>query len=111
MGRRHPADRSNLKKEILGVILVAFAVLLAISLFSFNPDDPSFNNQPSEPQKATNLAGFVGAHLSDIFFQTFGLTAFLWPLFFIFFSLKLFLFPEMPFKAGKTASLAGLFIT
>ncbi|MBM4331798.1 MAG: DNA translocase FtsK [Deltaproteobacteria bacterium] len=111
MGRTSRSARLSLKKEILGVILAALAVLLAISLLSFNPDDPSFNNQPSEPQKATNLAGFVGAHLSDIFFQTFGLTAFLWPLFFIFFSLKLFLFPEMPFKAGKTASLVGLFIT
>jgi S-DNA-T family DNA segregation ATPase FtsK/SpoIIIE len=111
MGRISRSERSSLKREILGIILVAFTVLLAISLFSFNPDDPSFNHQLSEPQKATNLAGFVGAHLADIFLQTFGLTAFLWPLFFILFSLKLFLFSEMSFPPAKTASLAGLFIT
>jgi len=99
-----------LKREILGVILFAFAILLALSLFSYNPDDPSFNNQISEPQKAANLMGFVGAHLSDIFLQTFGLVAFLWPLFFILFSLKLFLIPERSFPGSKIASLVGLFV-
>ncbi len=110
MGRTSRSDRSSVKREILGIILVAAAVLLVISLFSFNPDDPSFNNRPSEPQKATNLAGFVGAHLADIFFQAFGLTSFLWPLFFILLSLRLFLFSEIPFPAAKIASSAGLFI-
>jgi S-DNA-T family DNA segregation ATPase FtsK/SpoIIIE len=111
MGRIAPAVHSNLKREILGVILLASAALLALSLFSYNPDDPSFNNQFSEPQKATNLAGFIGAHLSDIFFQAFGLTAFLWPLFFILFSIKLFLFSGVRFQASRTISLLGLFIT
>jgi S-DNA-T family DNA segregation ATPase FtsK/SpoIIIE len=111
MGRISRSERSNLKKEILGIILVAFAVLLAISLISFNPEDPSFNHQPSEPQKATNLAGFVGAHLADLFLQTFGLTSFLWPFFFILLSLKLFLFSQIPLPAAKVASSAGLFLT
>ena len=100
-----------MKREILGVILLACAVLLSLSLFSYNPDDPSFNNQPSEPQKATNLMGFVGAHLSDIFFQSFGLVAFLWPLFFVLVALQLFLFPEIRFQAAKISSLVGLFIS
>ncbi|MDH4268344.1 MAG: DNA translocase FtsK 4TM domain-containing protein, partial [Deltaproteobacteria bacterium] len=111
MGRISRSEGSSLKKEILGILLVAFAVILAISLVSFNPDDPSFNHQPSESQKATNLAGFVGAHLADIFLQTFGLTAFLWPLFLILFSLKLFLASEMSFPPAKIASLGGLIIT
>ena len=99
-----------MQREILGVILLAGAVLLALSLFSYNPDDPSFNNQISEPQKATNLAGFIGAHLADIFFQTFGLVAFLWPLIFVLVALQLFLFSEIRFQAVKIASLVGLFI-
>ena len=110
MGRISRTEGSSLKREILGIILVAFAALLALSLFSFNPDDPSFNHRPSEPQKATNLAGFVGAHLADLFFQTFGLTSFLWPFFFIFFSLKLFLFSAIPLPVVKVASSAGLFL-
>ncbi len=111
MSRTSTPGLSSLQREILGVVLLAGAVLLALSLFSYNPDDPSFNNQLSEPQKATNLAGFVGAHLADIFFQTFGLVAFLWPLFFVLVALQLFLFPEIHFQAIKIVSLVGLFIS
>jgi S-DNA-T family DNA segregation ATPase FtsK/SpoIIIE len=110
MGKISTSARSNLKREILAVILFALGILLALSLFSYNPDDPSFNNQFSEPQKATNLMGFAGAHLADIFLQAFGLVAFLWPPFFVLFSLKLFLLPETLFRASQVASLASLFI-
>jgi S-DNA-T family DNA segregation ATPase FtsK/SpoIIIE len=110
MGRISTSVRSNLKREILAVILFAFAILLVLSLFSYNPDDPSFNNQFSEPQKATNLIGVAGAHLADLFFQAFGLVAFLWPLFFVLFSLKLFLFPEALSRTSQISSLVGLFI-
>jgi len=61
MAKASSASRSGLKKEILGIVFLALAVLLALSLFSFNPDDPSFNNRISGPSKATNLAGFIGA--------------------------------------------------
>ena len=111
MSKTSTSGLSSLQREILGIILIAGAVLLALSLFSYNPDDPSFNNQLSEPQKATNLAGFVGAHLADIFFQTFGLVGFLWPLIFVLVALQLFLFPEIHFQAVKMASLVGLFIS
>jgi S-DNA-T family DNA segregation ATPase FtsK/SpoIIIE len=110
MGRISTSVRSNLKKEIPAVILLAFAILLALSLFSYNPDDPSFNNQFSEPQKATNLIGVFGAHLADVFFQAFGLVAFLWPLFFGLFSLKLLLLPEASSRTSQISSLAGLFV-
>ena len=111
MSKTSTSGLSSLQREILGIILIAGAVLLALSLFSYNPDDPSFNNQLSEPQKGTNLAGFIGAHLADIFFQTFGLVAFLWPLIFVLVALQLFLFPEIHFQAVKMASLVGLFIS
>ncbi len=111
MKKASPAIWSTLKREISGVVLLALAVLLALSLFSFNPGDPSFNNRLSESLKATNLAGPVGSHLADFFFQIFGLTAFLWPIFFVLFSLKLFLLPEMPFPAAKTLSVTGIFLT
>jgi S-DNA-T family DNA segregation ATPase FtsK/SpoIIIE len=111
MSKTSTSGLSSLQREILGVILLAGAVLLALSLFSYNPDDPSFNNQLSDPQKATNLAGFIGAHLADIFFQVFGLVAFLWPLFFVLVALQLFLFSGIHFPAVKIASLVGLFIS
>jgi len=110
MGKAASSDRSNLKREILGISLLALAVLLALSLFSFHPDDISFNNQPSEPQKTANLAGVVGSHLADIFFQAFGLTAFLWPFALAFFALRLFRSTEFSVSPLKAICWAGLFL-
>lgn len=89
---------------------MALAVLLALSLFSYNPDDPSFNNQFSGPPRTANLAGVAGSYLSDLFFQIFGLTAFLWPFVLILFALKLFRSPELTLPAIKVASWIGLFL-
>ena len=111
MAKASSASRSGLKREVLGVVFLALAVFLALSLFSFNPDDPSFNNRISGPSKATNLAGFIGAHLADVFFQAFGLSAFLWPVFFALFALKLFQVLKLAFPPVKTAAFIGVFIT
>jgi len=111
MAKASSSSKSGLKREILGVVFLALAVLLALSLLSFNPEDPSFNNRISGPSKATNLAGFIGAHLADIFFQTFGLSAFLWPFFLILFSLKFLQVFKIPFPPVKTAAFIGVFVT
>ena len=111
MAKASSASRSGLKKEVLGVVFLALTVFLALSLFSFNSDDPSFNNRISGPAKATNLAGFIGAHLADVFFQTFGLAAFLWPVFFALFALKFFRVITLAFRPAKTVAFIGLFVT
>ena len=111
MAKASSSSKSGLKREILGVVFLALAVLLALSLLSFNPEDPSFNNRISGPSKATNLAGFIGAHLADIFFQTFGLSAFLWPFFLILFSLKFLQVLKILFPPVKTAAFIGVFVT
>lgn len=110
MGKASPSDRSKLKREILGVSLFALAVLLALSLFSYNAEDVSFNNQFSEPQKTANLAGVIGSHLADLFFQIFGLTAFLWPFALILLALKLFRTPGASPPMMKFTSWIGLFL-
>jgi S-DNA-T family DNA segregation ATPase FtsK/SpoIIIE len=111
MGKAASSNRFNLKREILGLCLLALAVLVALSLFSFNPDDVSLNNQPSEPQKTANLAGVAGSYLADILFQIFGLTAFLWPLVLVFLAVKLIRSPEISLPPLKAVSWAGLFLT
>ena len=108
MGRASSSIRGNMKKEVAGVILAAFTLLLVLSLFSFNPDDPSFNNQFSEPQRATNMAGSVGAYLSDLFFQAFGIVAFLWPVAFALLAWKLFVLPEL--NCNQPAKIASWII-
>lgn len=109
MAKRSSAER-NLRREILGILLVAFSILLALSLISYNPDDPSFNNQPSEPRPPTNLMGLTGAYIADLFFQFFGLTTFIWPIFIIVLAWRLFWKEDKPFPLVKGTSLLGLFL-
>jgi len=108
MGRLPSSNRPNLKREILGVSLLALTILLALSLFSYNPEDASFNHQSSEPQKPTNWAGVVGAYLSDLLFQIFGLSALLFPLVLILLSLKIFRPSEAHLSATVMVFCLGL---
>ncbi len=69
----------HLRKEIAGVVWLALGFFIFLCLGSFNNADPSFNNN-FHPEVIGNFGGVIGAHLSDLLFQFFGLTAFLIPL-------------------------------
>ncbi|MFT8957181.1 MAG: DNA translocase FtsK 4TM domain-containing protein, partial [Gluconobacter oxydans] len=61
-----PKLRSALRArcmELLGLVLLIFAVAVGIALWSFNPHDPSFNT--STGTQPTNLLGRTGATISD----------------------------------------------
>ncbi len=70
---------SRMRKEILGLIWLALGIFLLLCLGSYSNDDPSFNNN-LQPKQIHNLIGIFGAHLADLLYQAFGLTALLWPL-------------------------------
>jgi S-DNA-T family DNA segregation ATPase FtsK/SpoIIIE len=67
--------------EMIGFVGLSMAVLLALSLLSYSPHDPSFNVSAPLPSagQARNWIGPVGAHLADLFFQFCGFSAFLFP--------------------------------
>ncbi|HEY0513647.1 MAG TPA: DNA translocase FtsK 4TM domain-containing protein, partial [Thermoanaerobaculia bacterium] len=69
--------------ELLGLLLLAAAAFLVLSLGSHHPLDPSLLHRvPTEPAAhAHNWAGQVGAQVSAVAFGFFGLTCFLVPLF------------------------------
>jgi len=69
--------------EFVGLLLLTIAILLALSLVSFSPDDPSFNinRNPNFAAKPANFVGVVGSYLSDVFFQAWGYSALLIPIF------------------------------
>src|SRR5262245_30273814 len=69
--------------EFVGLVLATLAILIALSLVSFNPDDPSFNisKNPRFAGGATNFVGVVGSYVADLFFQTWGFSSFLIPIF------------------------------
>lgn len=69
----------RMRKEILGLVWLALGIFLLICLLSYSNDDPSFNNN-LQPERIHNWVGVFGAHLADLMYQAFGLTALLWPL-------------------------------
>lgn len=55
--------------EFVGLIVLTFGILLALSLVSFNPEDPSFNisQNPHFAGHPSNFVGLVGATTADLF--------------------------------------------
>ncbi len=63
--------------EIFGIIISCLGILLLISLISYSPTDPNFIFPKNTEIK--NILGFQGSHMSDLFFQSIGLIAYLIP--------------------------------
>ncbi len=61
--------------EILGIAILGLGVFLLVSLLSFSPEDPNFIFP--ENTEIKNFLGFYGSFLSDLFFQSLGLVAYL----------------------------------
>ncbi len=78
--------------EMIGFVGLSLAILLALSLLSYNPLDASFNVAARAPASgpARNWIGPVGAHTADLFFQFCGFGAFLFPIGMILVALKWF---------------------
>jgi len=64
--------------EIVGFLLLSLGLVMLLSLVSYHTQDPSFDTAAAS--RPLNLVGYPGSYLSDIFFQMFGATAFLFPL-------------------------------
>ena len=76
-----PSEDHRRLNEFIGLLLATIAVLVGLSLISFNPDDPSFtiSRNPEFPDKAHNFIGTLGAYVSDLFLQLLGFASFLVP--------------------------------
>ena len=70
-------DRNGGKTiELIGLILIFGASLLAISFFSYSPSDPTFIHG-SQNVAINNLLGIYGGLIADFLLQSFGLVSFL----------------------------------
>ena len=69
--------------ELIGFLLCVSALLLFLALASYSPLDPSLNSASVLPgtHVARNWVGVVGALISDLTLQFFGIGAFLLPIF------------------------------
>ena len=74
--------------EGVSILIIAISFLLFLSLFSYSPDDPNFLYQ--ENTNVENILGIKGSYISDILFQSFGISSFLLPITLFFISIKIF---------------------
>jgi S-DNA-T family DNA segregation ATPase FtsK/SpoIIIE len=75
--------RNRRLNELVGFLLGVSALLLFLALASYSPLDPSFNSASllTGSHAARNWIGILGAFLSDIILQFWGVGSFLLPLF------------------------------
>ena len=101
--------------EIFGITIFIIGVMLLLSLVTYSPDDPNFIFPESTNIK--NLLGFQGSFISDLFFQSVGLIAYLIPFTFmitganIFRTKEFFLFIENNFFTILYCIFGTLFFT
>ena len=76
--------------EIFGFIVFMSGTMLLAALFTYSPDDPNFIFP--ENTKINNLLGFQGSFISDLFFQSIGLIAYLISLTYIITGINIFRF-------------------
>ena len=63
--------------EIFGILISLAGAMLFLALITYSPNDPNFIFPQNT--KIENLMGFQGSFISDLFFQSVGLIAYLIP--------------------------------
>ena len=94
---------SRFKREVWGVVVFVLALFIALSLFSYDVRDRSFN-APSGSLPTRNWGGIAGAYLADFLLQGLGPSSYLVSVFFLLGSYNL-LFRE----TGKGLCLSKIF--
>ena len=93
MSRKEASTSSKERgfNDVIGLALIPVAVLLMVSLLTFNPKELTSNQVPPEP--ITNWVGPFGAHLANALFFIFGAGAFVLPVILFAFGVACFLEP------------------
>ena len=107
--RTKPKNKKSLANEVLAVVLVVAAILIVLSLFTYDSRDPSLNSvgPQREPQ---NLIGVVGALISDVFLQWFGLASLLIPVLLVLVAIRAFSTTKPGFPTRKAFGATLLLI-
>src|SRR5579863_4095435 len=96
--------------ELIGLLLCVSALLLFLALVSYSPLDPSFNSASvlTGSHAARNWIGVVGASISDLVLQFFGIGAFLLPVFPALLGMKWF--RSRPVQSPMAKTLGGIWL-
>ena len=103
-----PAEHRGIS-DIIGIVLIAAALLLMVAQLSFDRGDVSSNKYP--PNLTThNLIGTAGAFGANVFFQGFGAGAYVMPILLMLFGLA-YLFEFLSYLKHRWMWAAVLFLT
>ena len=96
--------------ELVGFLLCVSALLLFLALASYSPLDPSLNSASvlTGTHAARNWIGMVGAFISDLMLQFFGIGAFLLPIFPFMLGIRWFASRKIQSPVAK--SLGGIWL-
>jgi DNA segregation ATPase FtsK/SpoIIIE, S-DNA-T family len=101
------APPSHIKREVIGVVLIALALLTLLSLLSFVPGELKTGSASTPPPK--NLIGSVGAFFASTLFWSIGGAAYLFPILLGFIGVRCFTQSDLSIRLRNAgASLAVL---
>jgi S-DNA-T family DNA segregation ATPase FtsK/SpoIIIE len=104
--------KEKLKREVIGIFLIAIAIFLFLSVISYHPADPSLFSYASQKGKGiSNWMGIVGAYLSGILFQAFGFPSFLFPFVLGLYAFSFILRWEWKYPSVKFGGWATILLT
>ena len=72
------AVSAKLVKEAWWLVLVLVGLYIAVILFTYHPEDPSWSHMATDNTVIHNSGGNVGAWLSDMMLYLFGFSAWWW---------------------------------
>jgi DNA segregation ATPase FtsK/SpoIIIE, S-DNA-T family len=93
------ANKISKAREVYGIIGLALAFFLFLSLVSYQPSDPSFTHYVTGSLKTKNIFGSVGAYISDALIKLIGLSALMLPIILLIIAFKYFL--DGAFKTNR----------
>ncbi len=98
---------SHIKREVIGVVLIALALLTLLSLVSFVPGEMKAAAASASPPR--NLIGSVGAFFASILFWSIGAAAYLFPILLGLMGVRCFTQSDLSIRLRNAgASLASL---
>ncbi|MBC18474.1 MAG: DNA translocase FtsK [Desulfovibrio sp.] len=112
MARRKSTAQSVHKgygKEFVGLLFLFFSAFLFLSLLSFHPSDPSFNQSVTPGWVVQNVVGVAGSYCAGFLVEIFGLGAMVWPFYFLYLGLARFV-SRIRLSGVRWLGLIGLFI-
>src|SRR5215475_16173662 len=99
---------SHIKREVIGVVLIALALLTLLSLMSFVPGELKAGTAATPPPR--NLIGSVGAFFASTLFWSIGGAAYLFPILLGLMGARCFTQSDLSIRLRNAgASLAALF--